>query len=133
MVDISTGFKGRDIDFEWNSAELLGVREKGISLNGDPINVTSDEDDGWQLLLADVGGEDKVEVSISGVTKSEVLKTDWFNRTRTRSVEITYPNGSVLSGTFFLASYSDTGPYNDGTTFEATLQSSGEVIFTPYS
>lgn len=127
------GYAGRDIDFEWNSAAILGVREKGITLNGEPINVTSDEDNGWQLLLANISAEDSVEISLSGVIKDERLRTDWFARTRTRTAEITYPTGSVLTGTFMLSSYSESGPYNDATTFEATLMSSGAVTFTPYS
>jgi predicted secreted protein len=125
------GFAGRDIDFLWGGAAVLGVREKGIELNGEPINVTSDEDNGKRTLLT-VSAEDEVNLSISGVTKSNALKSDWHAGTRTKAVIITYPNGDVLSGTFFMASFSETGPYNDATTFEMALQSTGAVTFTPY-
>lgn len=30
---------------------LAGVREKGVELNGEPIDITSDDDDGWRTLL----------------------------------------------------------------------------------
>ena len=36
-----------------------------------------------------------------------------------------------MQGTFYLASYSETGTYNEATVFEAELQSSGVVTYTP--
>lgn len=132
------GFLGREIELLWGGAPIKGCREKGIALNGEPVNISSDEDNGWRKLLSREGAdndaaENMVDVSVSGVTKSPYLKRDWFSGARQKTVSITYPNGDVLSGTFHLASYTDTGTYNDATTFEATLQSSGEVDFTPYS
>ena len=62
---------------------------------------------------------------------ADKLKDDWFNGDRMQTATITYPDGGVLSGTFFLASYTDTGAYNDATTFQAELQSSGPVSYTP--
>lgn len=126
------GFLGRQIIFEWGGIQIPGVREKGVAMNGEAVNVTSDEDGGWQKLL-EVAGENSVELSLGGVTKNEQLKQDWFAGDRTKSVEITYPDGGQITGTFFMANYTDTGPYNDATTFEATLQSTGQVTYTPYS
>lgn len=121
---------GRKVTFQWNSATIAGVREKGASCNGAPVNVSSDESDGWQELLTDPG-EDAVTISLSGVTKGTTLKSDWFARTRTRAVEIGYLDGGTLTGNFFLASYNEGMPYNDAVTFEAELQSAGEITYTP--
>lgn len=121
-------FKGRELAFTWNGAAIAGVRERSLELNGAEINVTSDEDTGKRTLLT-VSAEDEVNISISGVTKSNTLKSDWFAGTRTRTAVLTFPDGGTLTGTFFLASYKDTGPYNDATTFEASLLSSGAVTF----
>ncbi len=126
------GFLGRDIDFFWggNSPgdQILGVREKGIEINGEAVDVTSDENDGWRTLLT-TPGQKEVTISVSGVTKDQRLKTDWFNNNRTQPVTITYPDGSIMAGNFYLSSYTDTGPYNDATTFEAELMNSGAVTF----
>jgi predicted secreted protein len=122
---------GRQVTFTWNGAAVLGVREKGISLNGEPINVTSDEDSGWRTLIPDVPNEDQVEVKLSGVSKDTRLKVDWFARTRTRAAVFTFPNGDVISGTFMIATFSEGVPYNNAITFEATLMSHGAVTFTP--
>lgn len=124
--------KGRNLGFEWGGVSILGVREKGIALNGEPVDVTSDEDGGKRTLL-DVSAEDQVDITVSGVTKDEILKENWFDGDRTKELEITFPNGSTLTGQFFLASYSETAPYNDAVTFEATFNSTGAFTFTPYS
>lgn len=121
---------GRSVAFSWNSAAVLGVREKGVNIDGAEIDVTSDEDSGWQTLLT-VAGQNAVTVSLSGVTKDNRLKTDWFAGTRTRTASLTYPDGSVLSGSFFLASFKEGNPYNDATTFDAEIKSTGAVTWTP--
>jgi len=124
------GFIGRKIALTWDGAAIAGVREKGIALNGEPVDVTDDASDGWRELLAEAG-EHQVNVSLSGVTKSDALKEAWFDvADRIKAVTITYPDGGVLSGNFFLATFSETGPYSDATTFEAELQSTGPVTYT---
>lgn len=123
---------GRSVIMVWGADEIPGVREKGVKLDGTPVDVTSDEDGGWATLLT-IAGENKVEISISGVTKSPHLKADWFAGTRTKALSLTYPDGRELSGSFFLSSFTEKMPYKDAMTFEATLMSSGMVAFTPYS
>lgn len=131
---MTDGFLGRDISFQWGGNSpgdtVLGVREKGIECNGEAIDVTSDENDGWRTLLTEAG-QNEVTISISGVTKDKRLKTAWHSQARTQPVFITYPDGGILSGTFYLQSFSETGAYNDATTFEAELLSTGEVTYAP--
>lgn len=125
---------GRSITFTWGNdsppEEIPGVREKSAALNGEPIDITADDSSGWRELLS-VAAQDQVDISLSGVTKNDALKQDWFGGTRTQVATITYEDGGVLTGTFFLVSYTDTGAYNDAVTFEAELQSSGTVTYTP--
>jgi predicted secreted protein len=123
---------GRRIKFRWGTppAEIPGVREKGVTLNGEAIDVTADDSNGWRELLADPT-EQQVDVSLSGVTKSHTLKADWFAGNRTRYAEIEYDDGTKISGQFYLATYGETGVYNDAATFEATLQSTGVVAYMP--
>jgi predicted secreted protein len=129
-----TAHIGREIKFYWGgnspADEIQGVREKSVALSGTAINVTADESNGWRALLA-LSAEDEVSINISGVTKDVRLKNDWFAGTRTQSVTIEYPDGGIISGTFFLQTYTDTGPYNNAMTFQAALLSSGIVTYTP--
>ncbi len=125
---------GRQVDFFFGGDspgdQILGVREKGLELNGEPIDVTSDEDSGVRTLLTNVSAQDEVGLSISGVTKDTRLKEAWFNNERTQPITIVYPDGSTVTGEFFLSSYSEGEPYNDASTFDATLMSSGTIVYT---
>lgn len=125
---------GRAVTFLWGDAspqeEIQGVREKGIELAGEPIDITSDDDDGWRALLS-VPAENQVNISLSGVSKDTILRTDWFAGTRTQAATITYPDGATITGTFYLATYSETATYNEAVAFEAELQSSGVIVYTP--
>lgn len=126
---------GRQITVNWGATSPAtdladGLREKSIELSGEPIDITSDGDDGWRTLLA-VPAENQVNISLSGVTKDDLLKTAWFTGDRTEPCIITFADGSTMQGTFYLANYSETGTYNEATVFEAELQSSGVVTYTP--
>lgn len=129
------GRVGRQVQFHFGGDspgdEILGVREKSVELNGEPIDVTSDEDSGVRTLLTNISAQDEVNISVSGVTKDTRMKEAWFNNQRTQSILLIYPDGSRLSGTFFLSTFNETEPYNDASTFEATLMSSGAVVYTP--
>jgi predicted secreted protein len=126
---------GRQVQFFFGgdspAYEIQGVREKGVECNGEPIDVTSDEDSGVRTLLSNISAQDEVNVSISGVTKDTQLKVAWHNNERTQTCTFNYPDGSSLSGTFFMTSYKETDPYNDATTFEAAFASSGTITYTP--
>lgn len=125
-----TANAGRKIELTWGGQPIPGVREKSVALNGEPIDITSDDSLGWRELLSDDPAENQVTISVSGVTKSFKMKQDWFANNRMQTLAITYPDGGVLTGDFYLATYTDTGPYNDATTFEAELQSSGVIAFS---
>lgn len=132
------GIVGRQVRFYFGgnspADEILGVREKGIECAGEPIDITSDDDAGVRTLIENLSAQDEVNISLSGVTKDLRLKNAWFDGERTQPCTLVYPGAfGTMSGTFFLANYNETGPYNDAMTFEATLQSSGVVTFTPGS
>jgi predicted secreted protein len=123
---------GRKVKFRWGTppAEIPGVKEKGVTLNGEAIDISADDSNGWRELLADPA-QTQVDVSLSGVTKAHTLKVDWFAGNRTKYAEIEYDDGAKISGQFYLSNYTETGVYNDAATFEATLQSTGVIAYAP--
>ena len=121
---------GRNVALTWNAAEILGVREKGITVAGEPIDITSDENDGWRTLLT-IAGQNEVTITLAGVTKNNVLKIDFFAGTRTRAVVITYEDGGDITGNFYLSNYVETVPYNEAVSFQATLVSTGLIAYDP--
>lgn len=125
------GEYGRKVELQWGSASLLGVREKSLSVNGEPVNVTSDEDDGVQILLTE-DAETSVQIELSGVTKDDVLRDAKISggAALQETVTLTYTDGGILTGTFHLGPYSEGQPYNEAVTFSATLMSTGPVTYT---
>jgi TP901-1 family phage major tail protein len=110
---------------------VAGVRVKGVSINAEPIDVTNDDSGQWRELLVDAG-QVAVTLSLSGVAKNHTLLTESLSTgDRTQSTVLEYPGGGKLQGEFFLASYSENGEYNGAATFEAELQSTGAVVYTP--
>lgn len=126
-----TAFKGRRLLLTWGGSAIGGAREKSITLGGEAVDVTDDGSSGWRTLLEEPG-QKEVNISVSGVTKSHVLRADWFSGDTQETLVVTYPTGGgSFTGTFQLVSYSETGAYNDAVTFEAEFQSTGAVSYTP--
>jgi predicted secreted protein len=123
---------GRAVAFTWDTSPVLGVREKSLTVNGEPVNVTSDEDDGVQVLLAE-DAETSVQIELSGVTKDTVFRAAKLTggESLQADVSLTYSDGGEIAGTFQLGPYSEGQPYNEAVTFTATLMSTGPVTYTP--
>jgi predicted secreted protein len=120
---------GRQDVFTWNGSAIAGVRSKGLSHAGEPIDISSDSSAGWRELLT-LPGENQVTLTISGVVRDRRLIEDWYAGNRTRAVAFTFANsGGTLSGNFFLSSLSETGEYNGAATFDAELQSTGAITY----
>jgi predicted secreted protein len=125
---------GRQVDFFFGgnspADQVQGVREKGVECNGEPIDITSDENDGVRTLLS-LSAQDEVNITLSGVTKDTRMKTAWFASERMNNITLRYPDGSTISGDFFMATYTEGENYKEATTFQSSMQSSGPVTFTP--
>lgn len=123
---------GRKIVVRWKGEIIsASAREKSIAFNGEPIDVTTDGDQGWRTLLAEAA-QNQMDLTVSGVTKSNALRNDWLSRASDPEacqgdLEVTYANGDVVSCLANLVGLTDTGPYNEGSTYEASFQSASEL------
>jgi predicted secreted protein len=128
------GIIGRKITLTWapsgTAIAIPGVQEKGVTFGGEPIDTSADDNSGWRELL-DEAGQKEIDISISGVTKSPALRNAWNSNDRTGPATVTWPDGSIVTGSFVLADYKETGPYKEAATFEATLKSTGTITYTP--
>lgn len=123
---------GRDFVISRGVTVIAGVRTKSLSFNGEPIDVTTDDDTGFRTLLA-TEGQKSVDMSVEGLTKDKDLRSAALSGSSLllTDIEIEYPNGDTLTGDFFLNSMEESGTYNDAMTFTASLQSSGAFTYTP--
>lgn len=126
---------GRNLLLKTSTTVIAGVRTKGVSVNKEPVDVTTDDDSGYRTLLSEAG-QVSLDLSLDGITKDDELRASILGGTTMTLADVTleYPNGDVLSFTeVMLTSLEESGAYNDAITFTATLQSSGEWTYTPGS
>ena len=126
------GALGRQVVLTVSGASIAGVQTKGLTCNNEPVDVTDDDSLGWREVMA-VAGLKTVELPVSGVLKNLELLEAFFNSaggSQVYAITVTYPDGSVAAGNFFLASINETGESNGAKTFDSTWQSTGEVTFT---
>ena len=46
-----TASVGRNIILNWGAQPIAGVKEKALTVSGEPIDISSDDDAGWRSLL----------------------------------------------------------------------------------
>jgi predicted secreted protein len=134
------GGASRDLLINKNSTALLGINAKSMAVAKEPIDITTDEDNGYRLLL-DVAGTKTLDISFSGVTKDLVMRgiilTDGGQMLS--DIEIEFPitgaqvtTGDTITGDFFFNGWTENGGGSDGAIeFDGTLQSSGVWTYTP--
>jgi len=123
---------GRELIIRKGGTAIAAVREKSVTSNFTPIEVTTDDDNGATTYLADEFATTALEISVSGVASSDVLPDIVYGVGGTvhsakhlEDITIVLPNGDVIGGTFILTNYVNTGTHSDAVTFTATLVRSG--------
>ena len=125
------GTNGRNLTIDWDTVTLVGVRTKGYTITNDYVDVTTDDDDGWQTLLADPGLR-SVEVTAGGISSDQVLLAEMMKSNITgEPLTIQLPTTTgTLAGTFLVSSFEQTGEHDGAVEFTASFMSSGVVTYT---
>lgn len=129
--------KSRSAVVKLGGTVIAGVQTKSVSVNGAPIDITSDDDSGYQTLLDDAGLVD-VTIAVEGVCKNGSLRSTALSPTgRGAAMDFIYQgfegspgNTNGFSGRFVMSSYSEKGEYKDVTKFSAEFKSSGVITAT---
>jgi predicted secreted protein len=120
---------GREIYVSKGGTRLLGGRAKTMTLNGEPVDITSDDSAGWREHLAAFGVK-SVDVEVEGVLKDGVLVAAWF-ADDLAAYTVTVTGIGTFTGQFKLTSVPLTGSHDGSINYTGTLQSSGAITFTP--
>lgn len=129
------GHSSRDLTIDWDSTTIANVRSKTFGVSAEPVDVTTDDDNGWRTLLNDPGVR-SVEVTVDGIADNEAVLADIMAANDlTLALSATLPTSLTtagsLSGTFFVSAFEYNGSGSDGAVeFSATFQSSGAVTYT---
>lgn len=124
------GFLGRKATLSIGGVGDIAIQTKGLSVNNEMADVTNDTSDGWTTVLNEPATR-SVELSFSGVVENlSLLMSVIQNESQVYACTVTYPEGSTVTGNFSFGSYSQTGETAAAYTFEATMSSSAEIVFT---
>ena len=108
---------------------IAGVRVKGLTVNNEIVDISSDDSNGWRESITEPG-QKSVEITVSGVTDDRVMLAAAFSASDVSDeYMLTWSDGADVYGNFCIASYSESGEYNNAVTFEATLQSAGSITY----
>jgi predicted secreted protein len=132
-----SAMKGRAVVVTRNGTPVAGARTKSITINGSPIDVTTDDADAVQKLLDEPGQVD-VAISVSGILLNDLLTAESLSTSaRVKATQFMFGgfSGSPLnthgfSGNFFMESFAITGEYQGAVTFEASFKSADTVTFS---
>jgi predicted secreted protein len=128
-------FVGRKVTFTPTAAgaPVTGMRTKTITINNEPIDITTDDDNGFRTLLADDPAERSISMSVEGITKDdELIKLATAGGSNLISgYKLVFPGLGEIEGDFFIGTVELGAPYNEAVSFSATIESSGEFVYTP--
>jgi len=95
--------------------------------------VTSDCDSGFRTLLADPA-QRQIDMAVDGILRQDDFVEPLIDPAPATFLDtwtLVIPGLGEISGEFFLSDFELGAPYNEGTTFSATVQSSGAWTYTP--
>lgn len=111
-----------------------GMRSKSATINSEQVDVTdSDSVNQWRELLANAGVK-SMSMSGSGIFEDGaafgILVTACLAGT-IREWQLVYPQLGTFEGNFQIAGLDLAGEYNAEANYSFSLESAGEIIFTP--
>lgn len=115
---------------------IAGLRARSISLNAGTVDVTHSESPGeWRELLAGAGVR-SASLSGSGLFKDQAadaaLREVFFAGT-IRAWQVILPDFGTLQGLFQISALEYSGQHDREMTFEISMESAGQLIFTEAS
>lgn len=137
-----TAQKGRDVLLKYNTtgstfANIGGARTVTSTINNTPVDVTNADDAGVRKLL-EGAGVNSISIKCQGVYMDSSVDAAINTAAMTnvhKKFQLVYPGvgtnaAGTLEGMFMIASLEKTGAYNEGATYNLTLESAGAITFT---
>ena len=134
-----TAKTGRLMYITKNDVVIAGGRAKEFAFEGESIDITSGEDNGFRLLLA-ASGQEAINVTYDGVTKEDIFRVIAFDTTQSKMLSDIKLHFSItddantteaqIAGDFRMPSYSESGAHDGAVEFSLSFESSGQWTYT---
>ena len=122
-----------DLTGDGNFQSVAGLRATRISFNAESVDVTSLESaGGWRELLAGAGVK-SAAISGSGIFRdegSDERARQIFFDGETPNFQVVIPDFGTVQGAFQVTSIDYAGTHDGEATYELSLASAGQLIFT---
>ncbi len=109
---------------------VAGLRTTQMSINGDTVNITSNESGGWRELLSGAGVR-SVSVAASGIFLGSAAEEQVRASALAGlidSYELSFEDGQKLRGRFLIQRLDYSGDFNGERNYALSLESSGAVV-----
>lgn len=134
--------KGRDLIIKLGDGggpetftTIAAATTNSFTINNESVDI-SNKTAGAQRQLLEGAGITSMSTTISGIytvdTQQDLLEEAAFGNTH-NNFQLVLPDGAsniTYEGSFMVASYAYTGEHNGAVTFEATLESAGDITRT---
>lgn len=113
---------------------IAGLRTKGLSINGESVDVTDSDSEDQMRELLEGGGVKSMTVTGAGVFEDEESQTILEQRVLTGSIDnyqVVFDGGRTYEGPFQCTTVDYAGEYNAEHTYNVTLESAGKIDVTP--
>lgn len=111
-------------------ATVAGLRTTQLSINGEPVNITSKDSGGWRQLLSGAGVR-SVSVSGAGIFTGSAAEIQIRGNALAGDVddyELSFESGERMRGGFLVSRLDYAGDYNGERSYTLSLESSGPVV-----
>ncbi|HEX8668173.1 MAG TPA: phage tail protein [Allosphingosinicella sp.] len=109
---------------------VAGMRTTQMSVNGEAVNVTTNDSGGWRELLSGAGVR-SVSVSASGIFTGSATELRVKGNALSGAVddyELSFESGERMRGRFLVTRLDYSGDYNGERNYALSLESSGPVV-----
>ncbi len=137
MANINA-FSGRDILFyvgDGTDGARICARSKTLTIGSESIDITQDCDGAFRRLM-DEPASRFLDMAVEGVLTQDdwlLQALDTTSNVFLKEYTMVISDVGSITGDFFISNYELGAPHDDAVTFSATVQSSGEWVFTPES
>lgn len=124
--------KHEDGDSPASYTTIAGMTLTSMSINNNPVDVTTKDSAGVQELLADAGNQ-SMEIQADGRYvhgASHDNLEDAAHDRLSENYQLVFPNGDTYEGEFVVTTYQRSGPDGDAETFSVTLARNGAGTLT---
>ncbi len=125
---LTSGLIGRRAVLKKAGTPIANLITKSVSINSEPVDITTDTSAGFRQLLTADSGLKTVEISAEGILKSNSVIDDVLAQGTSATYAFEFGTETKkLSGTFHITSVEIGAPMNEAITVSLTLQSSGAI------